>query len=142
MKSNIKIHTSFVSPVTLDLFIRNNYLPIFIIRSIGNSELIGRFSGTAVHFKQLSPSAELFRAKRDLMIDFTEFSKRYIIELSSNIDFQEIIEKLEYLANLSNARGVVLLGYGSDNTKCHRSILAELFNSSGYLENKVTEFIL
>lgn len=141
MKSNIKIHTSFVSPVTLDLFIKNNYLPIFIIRSIGNSELIGKYSGTAVHFKQLSPSPELFRAKRDSIIDYTEFSKRYIIELSS-INFQELIDKLQYLANLSGAQGIVLLGYGSDNTKCHRSILADLLNSTGYLENKVTEIVL
>lgn len=141
MKSSVEIHTSFVSPVTLQLFIDNGYLPIFIIRNIGTSELIGKYSGTAVHFKNLAPSNELFREFRDSGIDLTEYSKRYIIELS-NVNFQETIDRIQYLVEISNAKGAVLLGYGSDDKRCHRSILADLFNLSGLLEHKVTEFIL
>lgn len=140
MKSELEIKTSFVSPITLKIFSEQGYLPIFIIRNIKPSELIGKYSDTSIHFKNLAPSNELFRAKRDSIIDFEEFSKRYIIEISE-INLQKIIERLEYLVKLSGARGVVLLGYGSDNKICHRSILASLLNESGLLENRVTEII-
>lgn len=140
MKSKLEIKTSFVSPITLKIFSEQGYLPIFIIRNIKPSELIGKYSDTSIHFKNLAPSNELFRAKRDSIIDFEEFSKRYIIEVSE-VNLQKIIERLEYLAGLSGAKGVVLLGYGSDNKICHRSILASLLNESGLLENRVTEII-
>lgn len=141
MKSNLEIKTSFVSPITLKVFSEHGYLPIFIIRNIKNSELIAKFSDTSIHFKNLAPSNELFRAKRDEVINFDEFAKRYIIEMST-INFQRVIERLEYLAKLSGARGVVLLGFGSDNKICHRSILAGLLNDSGLLENRITELII
>lgn len=141
MKSKLKINTSFVSPITLKMFIEKDYLPIFIIRNISNSSLIGKYSNTSVHFKELSPSNELFRDKRDNKIDFTEFSKRYIIEIS-HIDLKNLIKKLEQLTKISGAKRVVLLGYGSDDKVCHRSILASLLNESGLLEEPVTELIV
>lgn len=140
MKSQLEIKTSFVSPITLKLFPEQGYLPIFIIRNIRPSELIGKYSDTSIHFKNLAPSNELFREKRDSIIDFEEFAKRYIIELS-DLNLQKIIERFEYLAKLAGAKGVVLLGYGSDNKICHRSILASLLNESGLLESRVTEII-
>lgn len=141
MKSKLIIKTSFVSPITMKTFVESDYLPIFIIRNISNSTLIGQYANTSIHFKNLAPSNELYRSKRDGIIDFNEFEKRYIIEIS-NVNLQSIITKLEYLAKLSGAKGIVLLGYGSDNKICHRSILASLLNNSGLLENKVTEIIL
>ena len=141
MGYQLQIKTSFVSPVTLKIFTENGYLPIFVIRNISNSELIGKYSGTAVHFKELSPSTELFRDKRDGVIDFTEFTKRYIIEMS-NVNFVGIVDKLNYLSELSGARGVILMGYGSDDKKCHRSILSNLINSMGILNSRITEIIL
>ena len=141
MGYQLQVKTSFVSPVTLKIFTENGYSPIFIIRNISNSELIGKYNGTAVHFRNLAPSTELFRAKRDGLIDFTEFSKRYIIEMS-NVNFVEVIDKLNYLAELSNARGVILMGYGSDDKICHRSILSNLINSMGILNSHITEIIL
>lgn len=140
MKSGLEIKTSFVSPITLQVFIEHGYLPIFIIRNIGNSTLIGKYSGTAVHFKNLAPSTELFRAKRDSLIPQEEFTKRYIIEMSE-VNFPEIIRKLEYLKEISGSRGIVLLGYGSDDKICHRSALAGILNESGLLEKRVTEII-
>ncbi len=141
MGYQLQIKTSFVSPVTLKVFTENGYLPIFIIRNISNSELIGKYSGTAVHFKDLAPSTELFRAKRDGVIDLTEFSKRYIIEMSS-VNFVDVINKLNYLAELSKARGIILMGYGSDDRVCHRSILSNLINSMEILNSRITEIIL
>ncbi len=54
MGYQLQVKTSFVSPVTLKIFTENGYLPIFIIRNISNSELIGKYNGTAVHFRNLA----------------------------------------------------------------------------------------
>jgi uncharacterized protein YeaO (DUF488 family) len=140
MKS-IKIYTSFVSPITLKEFCDNNILPIIIVRNIKNSELIGKFNGTAIHFRDLSPSSELFRSKRDGLISQEEFAKEYAIEISQ-INIPEILDKIEYLANLSNTDKVVLLGYGTDDSRCHRSVLREILNKTGLLEHKVTEAVI
>lgn len=141
IKSKIKLSTSYVSPLTLPIFIKNDILPVFVIRCIKNSELIGKYDDTAIHFKELSPSNELFQEKRDGKIDFLEFAKRYTIELS-NLDFEGEIKKLEHLLEFCSAKSIVLLGYGSDPGKCHRSILRDILNKSGLLENKVHELIL
>ena len=113
MKSKLKIYTSYVSPMTLDAIVKHNILPIFIIRSIHNSQLIGQYSDTSIHFKDLAPSTELFRARRDGLISDLEFDKRYIIEMS-RINFQDTIKQLDYLASLCGASCVALLGYVND----------------------------
>ena len=141
MKSKLKIYTSYVSPMTLDAIVKHNILPIFIIRSIHNSQLIGQYSDTSIHFKDLAPQTELFRARRDGLISDLEFDKRYIIEMS-RINFQDTIKRLDYLASLCGASGVALLGYGNDYSKCHRRLLSELLNSSGLLENNIKELII
>lgn len=142
MKSELKINTSFVSPLTLEKFKASNILPIFIIRNIDRSDLIGRYSGSPVHFKELSPSSELFRRKRDKTISIEEFKKLYVIEITGKVDLKKIIDRLESLAELSGARSVVLLGYGSDYDSCHRSVLAKLLSESGLLEKPVKELVV
>jgi hypothetical protein len=142
MKSELKLNTSFVSPATLEKFKSNNILPIFIIRNIEGSELIGQYSGTPVHFRELSPSNELFRQKRDKVVGLDEFKKLYAIEITGRVDLKKIINKLESLAELSGARSIVLLGYGSDYNSCHRSVLAKLLNESGLLEKPVKELVV
>lgn len=142
MKSELKINTSFVSPATLERFRSNNILPIFIVRNIENSELIGQYSGSPVHLKELSPSNELFRKKRDKALGIDEFKKLYAIEITERVDLKRIIDKLESLVELSGARSVVLLGYGSDYDSCHRSVLAKILNGSGLLEKPVKELVV
>lgn len=142
MKSELKINTSFVSPATLERFRSNNILPIFIVRNIENSELIGQYSGSPVHLKELSPSNELFRKKRDKALSIDEFKKLYAIEITERVDLKRIIDKLESLVELSGARSVVLLGYGSDYDSCHRSVLAKILNGSGLLEKSVKELVV
>lgn len=142
MKSELKINTSFVSPATLERFRGNNILPIFIVRNIENSELIGQYSGSPVHLKELSPSNELFRKKRDKALSIDEFKKLYAIEITERVDLKRIIDKLESLVELSGARSVVLLGYGSDYDSCHRSVLAKILNGSGLLEKPVKELVV
>lgn len=142
MKSELKINTSFVSPATLERFRGNNILPIFIVRNIENSELIGQYSGSPVHLKELSPSNELFRKKRDKALSIDEFKKLYAIEITERVDLKKIIDKLESLVELSGARSIVLLGYGSDYDSCHRSVLAKILNGSGLLEKPVKELVV
>lgn len=142
MKSELNINTSFVSPATLERFRSNNILPIFIVRNIENSELIGQYSGSPVHLKELSPSNELFRKKRDKAVSIDEFKKLYAIEITERVDLKRIIDKLESLVELSGARSVVLLGYGSDYDSCHRSVLAKILNGSGLLEKPVKELVV
>lgn len=142
MKSELKINTSFVSPATLERFRSNNVLPIFIVRNIENSELIGQYSGSPVHLKELSPSNELFRKKRDKALSIDEFKKLYAIEITERVDLKRVVDKLESLVELSGARSVVLLGYGSDYDSCHRSVLAKILNGSGLLEKPVKELVV
>ena len=142
MKSELKINTSFVSPATLERFRSNNTLPIFIVRNIENSELIGQYSGSPVHLKELSPSNELFRKKRDKALSIDEFKKLFAIEITERVDLKRVIDKLESLVELSGARSVVLLGYGSDYDSCHRSVLAKILNGSGLLEKPVKELVV
>lgn len=142
MKSELKINTSFVSPATLERFRGNNILPIFIVRNIENSELIGQYSGSPVHLKELSPSNELFRKKRDKALSIDEFKKLYAIEITERVDLKRVVDKLESLVELSGARSVVLLGYGSDYDSCHRSVLAKILNGSGLLEKPVKELVV
>lgn len=140
MKSDLKIYTSFVSPLTLPEFISKGLLPIFIIRNISNSSLIGKYSDTPIHMKELAPSNELFREKRDKRITQEEFEKRYAIEISE-INLEKQLQKLEQLVQCSDASGVVLLGYGSSYDSCHRQVLSSILNNSGLLNNRIKEII-
>ena len=140
MKSELTVYTSYVSEENLMTVIKKmNMLPIFILRSIKNSELISTYSGTSIHFRNLSPSSPLFQAYRDGFIDFTEYTKRFLIELSENVKLYEVINRLESLCRISEACGVVLFAYGQDPKTSHRSILSDFINSSELLEKQITE---
>ena len=140
MKSNLKIYTSFVSSKNLTDIINDNLLPIFILRNIKKSELIGKYSDTAIHFKNLAPSDRLYQIRRDRKISREEYEKRYIIELSEQPNFQGIVRRLEQLTKLCNADGVVLLDYGVDDKESHRNILSNLLNNLDILNYKITEY--
>ena len=141
-KIDFNVHTSFVSPWTWKRLVsEGNNLPIIIVRNIRNSSVIGNLNDTAVHFRELSPSNELYRLKRDGVIDLVEFQKRYIIELSE-LNLDSVVDRFIQLFNVSGASGMVIFGYGSDNEACHRSTLASLLNSTGRFNKNITELIL
>lgn len=71
-----------------------------------------------------------------------EFNKNYIIEISSKVNLVKTIRTLETLAKVSGALGVVLMGYGSDKNQCHRGVLANILNESGFLWNTVKEIVI
>lgn len=138
MKSVMKIYTSFVTKENWEKCIKDDLLPIIIIRNLKNSDLLGGFSETCIHKSELSPSNALFRQKRAGEITIEEFKNKFKEELS-NINLSDIISKFEYLAKVSNAKGIVLFSYGQDYNSCHRSVVADVLNNSGLLDNKVGE---
>lgn len=136
---DIKLITSFVTPYTLNYFIKKELLPVFILRSIHNSDLIGKYSDSAIHFKDLSPSNALFQARRDRKIEIEEYRQRYLDEIK-HIDLNQILKRFTNLQNISGAKGIVLMSYGGNPVGCHRTFLAEYLNSSGLLKNLITEY--
>ena len=139
MKTNLKYWTSYVSPAIMESLTRHNILPIFIIRTISNSPLIGKYSGTPIHMKGLTPSYELFKSyKYDQLISREDFEKRYLIELSQ-IEIEKFMDKIEGMANSCNAIGVALLGYGKYDED-YRNILANFLEGYGY--GKINELLL
>ena len=137
---DIEIFTSFVTPYTLDYFIKNNLLPVFILRNIRNSNLIGKYSDSAIHLKEFSPSNELFQARRDRKIEIKEYKRRYLDEIK-HIDLSQKLRHLANLKKISGAKGIILMSYGSNPGECHRSFLAEYLNNSNLLEKEITEYL-
>ena len=118
MKSKIEIFTSYIEESNIEKIKSMNLLPVFVIRSMGRLEYIERWAGTPLHFRELAPSKELFREYKAGNIDLGTYFKRFVIELA-DIDFQNIILRLENLVDSSGADGICLCGLGVDPV--HRS---------------------
>lgn len=138
MKSQLQIYTSFVSVKNLKRCTDLNLVPIFAMKKIFNSEIIGIYSGTALHFPELSPSNSLYHSYIDNNIDFDTYTKSYKEELL-NLDLSEVISRLEMLTDLCEASGVVLMTYGRDVRSSYRLALGEILNESELLEKMVYE---
>lgn len=138
---DLVIKTSFVSPFTIQKFKKEDWLPFFCLRSIYNSTLIGSYTNTSIHLKELSPTSKLYQEFRDGQINFDIYSQKFIEEIKG-VDLKELIERIEYMCNLCDAKGAVLLSYGTDPTISHRSVLKDLINDLKILKNPVEEFKL
>lgn len=141
-KSNLKIRTSFVTQGNMEALTKSEWLPVFIIRSIKNSQIIGKYDGTPIHLYWLAPRPQLFHRWRDKEISFEEYSKQYSKDIQDSVGFSSLISRLEILRQTSGAKGIVLMGYGEDVNNCHRGILAKMINESGILEEPIKEFII
>ena len=133
MKSKIEIFTSYIEESNIEKIKSMNLLPVFVIRSMGRLEYIERWAGTPLHFRELAPSKELFRECKAGNIDLGTYFKRFVIELA-DIDFQNIILRLENLVDSSGADGICLCGLGIDPSESHRSIVSDILWRTGYLE--------
>lgn len=142
MNPNLKVRTSFVSPDNMEILVREGWLPVFIIRNIQNSTLIGKYSRSSVHYFWLAPSSTLFHRWRDGEISLEDYHKYYLAEVVNNISVEETLEKFDILLRASGAKGIVMMGYGEDSKKCHRSTLAKLINSLGYLNEPIKELVI
>src|SRR5574344_517754 len=105
-QKKIKVYTSFVTPITLKEIINKELLPIFIIRNIKDSKLIGDYSDTPIHMKELSPSTELFRKKRDGLITEKEFNKEYALDVIENVNLEKLLNRIVLLDQCSDPRGL------------------------------------
>lgn len=122
----MKIYTSFASEENINKLISLNYLPIIVLRNIRNSKHLHQYSDTSIHFRELSPSTELYQSYKNGEIDIKEYHYNYLLELlDRKLNTQDIYKKFLFLNNLVSAEGVVLLGYEEDPKLCHRSILSE-----------------
>ena len=133
MKSKIEIFTSYIEESNIEKIKSMNLLPVFVIRSMGRLEYIERWAGTPLHFRELAPSKELFREYKAGNIDLGTYFKRFVIELA-DVDFQNIILRLENLVDSSGADGICLCGLGVDPSESHRSIVSDILWRTGYLE--------
>lgn len=136
MRSKLKIYTSHLDKNILGEVKNNNeYLPIFAIKNIKDISMIKRYHNASIHIKQLAPSDELLGKLRNNTITHEEFEKLYVIELS-RLSIQDIIKKLEYLAELNNTKGVVII-CSEDN---YGKALSMVLNYSKLLLFSVKEY--
>ena len=138
MTTDLKIYTSYIDKENIDRIIELNLLPIFIVRSLGKIDYFRQWAGTAIHFRELSPSQELFWKYRDGTLDYLTYCKSFVIEMAS-LDFQDVIRRLEGLCKVSNSDGVVLCGIGLNPDNSHRSLVSDVLWRTGYLDSKPYE---
>lgn len=137
----LKIYTSFITENNIKKIVSLNYLPIFIVRSIGKIKYADKWKGTILHFKELSPESELYWEFRDGKIDYETYYKKFLIQISS-LDLQDILSKLECLVDMCNASGIVLCGMGKDPEQSHRLMVSDILWRVGKLTMKPEELEL
>jgi uncharacterized protein YeaO (DUF488 family) len=141
-RSNIEIHTSYISPTTYSFAVESNFLPIFITNNLNYSDMdIKKYLGSSIHFKHLAPNNQSLRMFNEDIISVENFLRSYACQIAE-LDFNKVISKIEMLVTASRSRGVVMFGNKYDRTLCHRSMLADILNNSGLLERKITEIIV
>lgn len=139
MGHEIRIYTSYVSSENIKKCVDLNLLPIFIMRKIYNSQIIGKYSDTALHIPELAPSNELYHAYKNSEITQKDYLVSYEEELHE-VDLEKLISRFELLSRLSNSSGIVLMTYGKPETEgTYRSVTADYLNKSGLLDNLVYE---
>lgn len=89
----------------------------------------------------LAPSQQLLNRRKSGEYNWVDYEYHYRKEIeSAKITPEFIIQILSSLVFLEQTNGIVLLCYEKDHMKCHRSILADILNQSGVLDEAVEEF--
>ena len=103
-----------------------------------DSKLIGQYSDTCLHLRNLSPSTELLNQFRNNLISREEYKNQYLLELVlRRISFSDLIMKFKALDQMVSSSGIVLLGYNENPDLCHRRFLAEFMEKlTGYKINE------
>lgn len=135
----LKIWTSNSSESRFHELLDAGILPIIIIGISKNSPLIN-WRNTMIHFLDLGPDPELWKEYKNGNIDKIEFQKKYLNQLWRTSDVLHTLEKFEILTHLSHAKGICILGGISEEVDITRETIAEYFNRTGILENKVCEW--
>lgn len=109
-------------------------LPIFLDVDLRSNNSTRGYQGTAIHFPNLSPSTYIYSKFHGGFIGETEFKAEYFIELLGK-DIDSILNRLNFLKDLSNAVGIVLLdGIGYPRFVDY---LAEFLNLNKFLETPI-----
>lgn len=133
----IKLWTSYASSDVLKYFEEREILPLFIARTIKDSQLIGGWQGTPIHLPQFAPSPMLLREWKYNSLPDQEFEEQFFDELMEQ-DIPEVLSRIKTMIRICQAKGAVLIGYGVDPEKDHRSFLARFL---GYEYNlPITEY--
>lgn len=82
------------------------------------------------HWPILAPSKDLLNAYKEGLLSEDDFRKEYIIQISSNIESTKALNTIRN--TLNNGTNVILICYEKSSDFCHRHILAEIFDETGY----------
>ncbi len=83
--------------------------------------------------REASPTPELLKAYRGGSIDWTEFEKRFKMQLKTQ---EKSIAAMKELLELSIRRNITLLCYEREGQNCHRQIVKERLASLSHKRNK------
>lgn len=136
---NLKLWTSYVEKDLFRKYVDLEILPIFISRNLLGNQLVAGWNNTSVHFPELSPTPELFKAWKYGSLSEEKFKELFRRELKET-DIRGILEKISVMCSICNATGAILLGYGEDITKDYRRIVSEYIDSTGILQETIEEW--
>ena len=136
-KHNLYIKTAQITKENLEQIPEMDLLPIFLDSDLRSNSLISCYNKTAIHFYYLGPSRYLtskFRAGMSL----EEFKREYFTELLSK-DWAKILQKLNFLKELSGAVGIVFM-IGIESPR-FIDVMVDFLNNSELLEDPIGELI-
>ena len=135
-KYNLYIKTTQITKENLEEIPKKDLLPIFLDSDLRPNHLVSCYHKTAIHFYNLSPTRYLI-SKVMAGMSNEDFKTEYFTELLSK-DWAKIIQRLEFLKDLSGAVGIVLMS--TEETSLFIDVLMEFLNKSGFLVNEVTSY--
>lgn len=82
------------------------------------------------HYKKLAPSWSIFKQWRDVH-DEIVYTKRFNIEVLSDLQFVDVLQTLTDFATRESATGIAMLCYEKPGDFCHRHLVADWFVMNG-----------
>lgn len=88
----------------------------------------------------LAPSQQLLDDYKNGRISWIDYDTQYREQIAKLGKLQDLITVFACLVTCEYTRGIVLLCYEKDYMHCHRTILADIINQSGLVDEAVEEF--
>lgn len=127
-----RIRTGYYSKVAD--YVDSGYTLLSISRTTPNIQ-----TANILQLTMLAPSEDLFKRVKSGEISWVDYEHEYRDQISK-LDLERCIKLISAVTYAQGSNGVVLLCYEKDSMKCHRSILADVLNKLGILEEAVEEF--
>lgn len=138
MYNNLYIQTAKITKENILRIPELDLLPIFLNHDLRVNPVVSCYHNTAIHYTKLAPSKYLFFKSMAGLSD-EEFKKEYYIELEAK-DFSEILKRLNFLKDLSGAKGIVLID--GLEIPSYLDWLSEYINSKEFLDEDIKPFEL